>query len=370
MIHSSIFMNESFSIFSRLSCIVTDYSTMGVSDVVIGIDGMTCTSCVRNIEDTISQRRGVIQIQVSLKDNLGRVRYDPDKILPDEIVLAIDDMGFEASLKEHGVQKHSDISNICSAIIAVEGMTCHSCVRHIEGTISGVTGVKSIQVSLEKKQAVVVFDPSLTTAVSITNQIDDMGFDASLSHEDIVERRISSFSGERNISYAVVKFKISPLLDSTSGQLMEESIKKIYGVKSTLFDLEAQTMTVEYDSVTNDTALIQRDIESRGYSPTILECHQQPSTIHVPQKASCFISIKGMTCQSCVRNIESSVSATEGIFSIKVSLEKESAVVEYFLGQIDPAVIAERIDDMGFEAAVMEEDRAATSLERTSNNTF
>lgn len=348
---------------------MTAYSMMGASDVVIGIDGMTCMSCVRNIEDTISQRRGVIKIQVSLKDNLGRVRYDPDKISPDEIVLAIDDMGFEASLKEHGVQKHSGIGNTCSAVIAIEGMTCQSCVRHIEGTISGVTGVKSIQVSLEKKQAVVVFDSSLTTAVSITNQIDNMGFDASLSQEDAVERRISPFPGERN-TCTVVKFKISPLLDSTSGQMMEDTIRKICGVKNTMFDLEAQTMTVECDSAMNDTALIQRDIESCGYSPTILECYQQPSTIHIPKKASCFISIKGMTCQSCVKNIESSVSATEGIFSIKVSLEKENAVVEYFLGQINPDVIAEIIDDMGFEAAVMEEDRIATSLERTSNNTF
>lgn len=34
-------------------------------EVVVGVEGMTCQSCVRNIEGTIAKHRGVVSIKVS-----------------------------------------------------------------------------------------------------------------------------------------------------------------------------------------------------------------------------------------------------------------------------------------------------------------
>jgi Cu+-exporting ATPase len=41
------------------------------------------------------------------------------------------------------------------------------------------------------------------------------------------------------------------------------------------------------------------------------------------------ISIVGMTCNSCVRNIENNIKDKPGIKSIKVSLENENGIVKY-----------------------------------------
>ena len=41
------------------------------------------------------------------------------------------------------------------------------------------------------------------------------------------------------------------------------------------------------------------------------------------------LSVKGMTCQSCVKNIEGNVGRREGVLAIIVSLEKSSARVWY-----------------------------------------
>jgi Cu+-exporting ATPase len=41
-------------------------------ELIVDIEGMTCQSCVKNIEGTVSLNSGVIKINVSLKDKQGK----------------------------------------------------------------------------------------------------------------------------------------------------------------------------------------------------------------------------------------------------------------------------------------------------------
>ena len=64
------------------------------------------------------------------------------------------------------------------------------------------------------------------------------------------------------------------------------------------------------------------------------------------------ISIKGMTCQSCVKTIEGKISEHPAVKSIKVNLEAEIGTIEFDGNKTTPALLAEAIEDMGFEARV------------------
>jgi Cu+-exporting ATPase len=48
-------------------------------------------------------------------------------------------------------------ANFKEAIVNIEGMTCQSCVKNIEGTISANSGVNQISVSLKDKQGMLYF---------------------------------------------------------------------------------------------------------------------------------------------------------------------------------------------------------------------
>lgn len=61
-------------------------------------------SCVKNIESTISGRRGVKAVSVSLEQKEARVGFDPEATSPNEISDAIFDMGFNTKIKD-GQQK-------------------------------------------------------------------------------------------------------------------------------------------------------------------------------------------------------------------------------------------------------------------------
>ena len=60
----------------------------------IGIDGMSCKSCVNLIESTLGDMEGVVSVQVSLPLKEGTVEYNNALIGVDGITKAIDDMEF------------------------------------------------------------------------------------------------------------------------------------------------------------------------------------------------------------------------------------------------------------------------------------
>lgn len=62
------------------------------------------------------------------------------------------------------------------------------------------------------------------------------------------------------------------------------------------------------------------------------------------------LKVQGMTCGSCVAAIENGLKGQAGIYSIKVALLAERAVVEYDPASWTPEKLAEEIEDMGFEA--------------------
>lgn len=70
--------------------------------------------------------------------------------------------------------------SVNSVTISVEGMTCSSCVWTIEQQIGKLNGVHHIKVSLEEKNATIIYDPKLQTPKTLQEAIDDMGFDAIL----------------------------------------------------------------------------------------------------------------------------------------------------------------------------------------------
>ena len=60
----------------------------------MGIEGMTCHSCVSLIESTVGEMKGVVKVTVSLAERQGTVEYDSALVTPEEIRNTVEDMGF------------------------------------------------------------------------------------------------------------------------------------------------------------------------------------------------------------------------------------------------------------------------------------
>jgi len=67
-----------------------------------------------------------------------------------------------------------------TATLAIEGMTCAGCVARVEEKLGEVSGVTTYEVSLERKEARVSYDPAATTPEAIVTAVATTGFATSL----------------------------------------------------------------------------------------------------------------------------------------------------------------------------------------------
>ncbi|OOG70370.1 copper-translocating P-type ATPase [Sinorhizobium sp. A49] len=129
----------------------------------IPVEGMTCASCVARVEKAIRAVPGVTSASVNLATERADVRFDGTTKTAD-IVKAIENSGYGAA--EESVE------------LAIEGMTCASCVARIEKALKAVPGVTEANVNLATERASVRLTKGVVTAASLEEAVRAAGYDA------------------------------------------------------------------------------------------------------------------------------------------------------------------------------------------------
>ena len=62
--------------------------------------------------------------------------------------------------------------------IRVEGMTCNKCTGSVEKALKAVLGVEKVEVSLQRKEAVIEYDDEKVTEAKLREVINATGFKA------------------------------------------------------------------------------------------------------------------------------------------------------------------------------------------------
>ncbi|XP_065484358.1 copper-transporting ATPase 2 isoform X1 [Caloenas nicobarica] len=280
---------------------------------------------------------------------------------------AFDNMGYEESFEtvpSASSQEHTVAVNIV-------GMTCQSCVQSIQGRISKVKGIESIRVSLEQNNAVIKYLQSEISPEQICQEIQDMGFDASIVEERLTTPTINLSS----LREAVVKLRVEGMTCQSCVTNIEGNIRKLHGVAKIKVSLDNQEAIVAYYPYIIQPDDLKSHISNLGYNCTVksksapmklgvldLGLLQNANPKETPAglksdgvdplvaktsgTATVAVRIEGMHCKSCVRNIEGNISDLPGIQSIKVSLEHKRAVVEYSPNLITLSALQQAIESL------------------------
>jgi P-type Cu+ transporter len=131
--------------------------------VSLGIEGMTCASCVRRVEKGLEGVPGVARVAVNLGTEKAEVAYDPARVNGDMLVEAIEEVGFGARRREID--------------LAITGMTCASCVSRVEKALLAVPGVTKAAINLasERARITIIDEAAIEKAV---RAVSDAGYDA------------------------------------------------------------------------------------------------------------------------------------------------------------------------------------------------
>jgi len=165
------------------------------------VSGMTCASCVRTIEKSLSALQGVEKVSVNLMTEEADVVYDEHQIQSEVLLKKLDEIGYSGIFKAEEKVILSDLD--------IVGMTCASCVRTIENSIKKLDGISSVSVNLTTEKARVEFDSEKVSLRSIVNAVEKVGYKASLSTENIDAERLKR---KKEIAYLQRKLIISTIL--------------------------------------------------------------------------------------------------------------------------------------------------------------
>lgn len=118
-------------------------------ELKLGIDGMSCASCVSRIEKALKQLSGVTEVSVNLATEEASVKATPE--VPASVLAeAVRKAGYEVMTQ--------------SVELQIDGMSCASCVGRVEKALSKVSGVLSASVNLATEKATVEALSSVTFA--------------------------------------------------------------------------------------------------------------------------------------------------------------------------------------------------------------
>uniref|UniRef100_A0A672NYS2 Copper-transporting ATPase 2 n=1 Tax=Sinocyclocheilus grahami TaxID=75366 RepID=A0A672NYS2_SINGR len=345
------------------------------SEVKIRVQGMTCQSCVRSIEEQIGSLEGVVGVQVSLSDKEASLRFNPGTVTPEVLRKHIEDMGFDSSLMALPSQLQPSVTDWSDVTLGVEGMHCRSCVKNITETLSGVVGVNSVSVSLEKGTVDFRFDPSLLTLETVIGLLEEIppgNFRVSIPGWN---SRLNSAS----IPPQTVTIRIEGMTCSSCVQAIEGMVSQRAGVYAIKVCLQEKKGIVTFDSSMTCPEELRSAIEDMGFeawldqvssssqmSSALKQSHtsktsgseianDNPCGSEDRETRKCFVHVTGMTCASCVTNIEKNLLKHKGIKSVLVALMAGKAEVKYDPGLLDPPQIIQLVSRLGFGASVMEE---------------
>lgn len=362
--------------------------------VRVPINGMTCQSCVKSIEESVRELDGIHQVTVELSEHAGYFRFDPRQCSVEAIRSHIEDMGFEAPTdyrddetknllpREIPTDLLIDMTGSSdrtesTTLISVIGMTCQSCVNTIEGSLKEMPGVIHSSISLSDNTALVTFNPNAVTPKQISDAIYSMGFDVNIKSvdgkedTDLKQNNFEEGSGDRvKLSPARSRSpqngSISPSTEISRCTLevrgmtcascvaaIEKHCAKLNGVHSIVIALLAAKAEVRYEPAKISAITVAESISELGFPAELISDSGAPRDLTV--------LIKGMTCASCVNKIEKTVLKLMGVVSCSVALTTSKGKVKYDPEIIGVRKICDTINDLGLEATVVSSSNRGTS---------
>ncbi len=107
-------------------------------ELAFDVGGMTCASCVGHVEKALARAPGVAKATVNLATERASVTLDPGADAS-KIADAVTEAGYEPVVESYD--------------LGVGGMTCASCVAHVEKALKAVPGVIEANVNLATERA-------------------------------------------------------------------------------------------------------------------------------------------------------------------------------------------------------------------------
>jgi len=163
--------------------------------MILPIRGMTCASCAAHVEKALKEIEGVSEASVNLATERANVAVAEDRAELSRMVSAVHDAGYEVGTE--------------TIVLPITGMTCASCVAHVQEALQELDGVVEANVNLATERALVRYVPGLVGMEEFKQAVFDAGYEVlegagtgERSEEDEAERKMAQARFRMRVAWA------------------------------------------------------------------------------------------------------------------------------------------------------------------------
>ena len=138
--------------------------TATTNSLTLPVQGMTCASCVSHVEGALRELPSVSNVVVNLATSKASLVYDPARVTLADMARAVDDVGYSVPTAE--------------LTLDVRGMTCASCVSHVEEALKELDGITNAVVNLGLGTARVTYIPGVVSVGAMKRAVREVGYEA------------------------------------------------------------------------------------------------------------------------------------------------------------------------------------------------
>ncbi len=130
-----------------------------------------------------------------------------------------------------------------------------------------------------------------------------------------------------------IDLPVTGMTCSSCVRTVERTLKQTEGVSEAVVNFATERASINYDPAQIDLSTLIQRIDGAGYGVA-------QATMELP--------ITGMTCASCVRNVERALKKPTGVLSVNVNLATEKATVSYLPGAVRRSDLIGAVERAGY----------------------
>lgn len=326
---------------------------------------MTCGACTSAVESAFSGVAGAGEVSVSLVMGRAVVHHDPTTLPPAQVAALVEDKGFDAEVLSTDMPESTDDGGDLQATsvttIAIEGMTCGACTAAVEGGLTNVAGIQSINVSLLSERAVIEHDASAVSPTQIAEIIEDRGFGATVLDTKLNQTTEgqATASQSQNMSTTVA---IEGMTCGACTSSVTNAFSNVEGVVQFDISLLAERAVVVHDPQVLPAEKIASMIEDVGFDARIVSSSPQTGVVSKTSKPL-RLTLYGLQDSASAISLEELLLQKAGINSASIDFITSRATILHNPALIGIRSVVEAIEEAGYNALLTESDDNNAQLE-------
>lgn len=230
------------------------------------ITGMTCASCARNVEKAISKLEGVEEAFVNIATEKLRVTYDPQKISPEDMAKTVKDAGYGMIIPQPAQPTQP---SLFTQDYTITGMTCASCARNVEKTVSKLEGVTEAFVNIATEKLRVTYDPQKIGPEDMAKAVKDAGYGMVIPASD-------QFAQTSELTQ---EYTITGMHCASCARNVEKIVKNLTGVQDAFVNIATEKLRLTYDPQQLKLADLESAINAAGFGMEASTVPMAPPTL-------------------------------------------------------------------------------------------